>query len=125
MHPVIEKYYNVIKNLRSCAPFIKEINECNDLLDNFDYMRAVQVINKYALKYQVDINNIAKLNSARPIVTSKNIMEELYSKKDDDDVIDDVKYIRDCIIIISSCVCGACSDLSTFVKEMNRYDLYN
>lgn len=125
MHPIIEKYYNLIKNLKVCAPFISDINKCNYILDHFDTSSAIDLISTITLKYEADINNIAKLKGAKQVVKSTNIMSTLYSTKTNEDVYEDVEYIRDCVIIIATCVCGICPDLTTFIKEINHYDMYN
>lgn len=100
---VLFNYYNLFKNLRVVQRATSDINELQYVIEeDFDRNLAIDVCSKMSLKYEAPINRIGSLFSGLKVFRGMKV----YREKTDEDILDDLIYIRNCIIIYATVACG-------------------
>lgn len=122
---VIENYYNTLQHLRMAKPYTDDIKKLNACLLKYRRKDAINLLSKLNLKYETPLNQISFYLSGRPII--KGEVNELYREYSDEQVVDDINYLIECIIIIASVKLRLCPDLDTILDEIaedyeNEYD---
>lgn len=117
---ILEKYFNRIRHLRMAKPYLDDINKLFNLLDNYNHRQAIVTVSKLTTKYEDGINKIGFLMSGRPVV--KGQINTLYAEHTEDDMVADIEYIIDCIIIIAAVRFGVVKSYETAINELLNYD---
>lgn len=112
---IVNGYYNILKHLRVATPFLEDINSIDYELNNFDTNRATDLIDYLAKKHRNDFTIIGKNLSGILIVKQTELPE-----KTDDDLISDLNYIRNCIIISAAVHCGLEDTLQSAMRKLSR-----
>lgn len=112
---VIQQYYDKIIHLRSARNFVNDIFLINDALINYSEEYAYSVINYLSVKYEKDINKLGRL------MTGVMVFDRVdYPEKDEDDLLFDLMYLRDAIIIFAAVYTGLESTLHSAVVRINE-----
>lgn len=96
---MIQQYYNRLKHLKIAQSYVKDITNLLNLLDNYHRREAVNLVSRLTLKYEHGINKIGLYSDARSV--EKGNVEDLYKDYSDENLVDDIEYLIECIIIIA------------------------
>lgn len=91
-------YYNRIRHLRYAKGILDDINLIENAMANFNANRAIRIISHIATKYEQGIEKIGFLLTGRPII--RGLAEELYEDYNEENIYNDLMYLRDCLVII-------------------------
>ena len=115
--PIIYSYYNSIRFLRSVQSLVVEIVEVDNVLYDFDEDKAVMVLDHYINKYDDELERIGQVFSSVRVVKND---KDIYGNKDNNQLKNDLEYIRDCLIVIAIVKAGIfCSLESALVRLIN------
>lgn len=112
---IILEYFNKIKHLRVANSFLNDINLINYTLLHFTYSEAQETISYVAIKYKNDLNTIGRMLTGVMVLNNVEVGE-----KTEDDLADDLLYIRDCIIVFAAVHCGIENTIRSAVVKINR-----
>ena len=110
---VILEYYNKILHLRGAKNFLNDIILINDVLINYTEEYAYSAVNYLATKYQKDIDKLGRLMTGIMVFDRAN-----YPEKDEDDLMFDLMYLRDAIIVFAAVHVGLEKTLHTAVVKI-------
>jgi len=113
---LIENYYNSIKHFRGSLHYLKEIEEIEDAIIFYEQETAQNVIMFYADKYKTYLNKIGKLLT--DVYVYKDIT--IYNTKTDEDLINDLHYLIDSIIIIATVNLGLEKSLNEIIVKLKN-----
>lgn len=111
---VLFRYYNLFKNLRTVHDATLDIEFINDELTDFDRDSAIGTCSHLALKYESLINRIGNLINGLSVIRDMG----LYRQKRDDEVYEDLEYVRNCIVIYATVKSGLEPDYLTCVRKV-------
>lgn len=114
MNEVLERYFNLYKNLRSVNEIVNEILVLDHYAYNYVEDEAVACIDYCVKKYNKEIKLIASLKKDKVVVDND---PTLYEEKDATEINNDVEYIRDCLIIIGTIRAGFRSSIREVMEE--------
>jgi len=97
---MLEKYYSRMSHLRLALPLLTDISALENLIYNFVRPRVIQQLSYTSLKYEKELQQIGFYFSGRTIVKGETSI--LYSHKSDDDLLDDLYYLIDCLVVIGA-----------------------
>lgn len=97
---MLDYYYNRISHLRFAKPILDDIEALKNVQLKFYRPAAINTISRISLKYEKDLQKIGFYLSGRPII--KGETRALYANKTDDDVMDDLTYLINCLIVIGA-----------------------
>ncbi len=112
---VVETYFNKIKHLRVAESYLNDISLINYTLNNFTEVNAEQTISYCATKYKNDLNLIGRMLTGVMVFNNNEI-----GPKTEEDLFNDLLYIRDCIIIFGAVHCGIENTIHSAVVKINR-----
>ena len=116
---MILQYYKRFKHLRIAQSYVKDIEILLYLLDNYNHYEAINTVSHLTTKYEDGINKIGAYFNARTVV--KGEINELYQDHTSSDMIDDIEYLINCIIIIAVVNLKIEPNIETVIKKLN-YD---
>ena len=112
--PIIYSYFNSIRFLRSVQSIVAEVVEVDNVLYDFDEDKAVMTLDYYINKYDQELERIGQVFSSVHVVKND---KQIYSNKDNNQLKNDLEYIRDCLIVIAIVKAGIfCSLESALVR---------
>ena len=115
MENIIDNYLQRIIHLRSAMPYVQDIEIIESALNEYDDEEAKQVVSYIALKYRKDIDTIGKM------LTGVMVMSQAKAgKKSEDDTVDDLLYLRDCVIVIGAVHTGVENTIHSAIVKINR-----
>lgn len=114
MNSVLEKYFNLYKNLKVASEIVNEILVLDHYVYNYDQEQAIECIDFCVKKYNNEIKLIASLKKDRVVIDND---PQLYEEKDDVEINSDVEYIRDCLIIIGTVRVGFKQNIREVMEE--------
>ena len=97
MNEKLENLFNLYSNLRSVQEIVQEILTLDHYVYHFDEDEAIKLIDFCLTKYNKEIKLISGIKRDKVVVENDH---HLYESKDEEEVNEDVEYIRDCLIII-------------------------
>lgn len=103
MNEVLLGFFNLYKNLRNVNEIVNEILILDHYVYNYVQSEAIECIDFCVKKYNREIKLISSLKRDMVVVDDN---PELYESKDDEEINNDVEYIRDCLIIIGTVKVG-------------------
>ena len=93
----ILNHLSTSKNIFDLIQYQKEINILDDILNNYTRDMAITVIGTMVKKYGLKLETIANILRNGKNVVGSNIFDE----KSDEDIKDDLIYLKFCIKIIA------------------------
>jgi len=111
----IIEIFNRFRNLRSMQEIVGEILTLDHYVYNYVEDEAIVLIDFCVTKYGEYIKRIGSLYEDKVVVEND---PQLYEKKDSVEINNDVKFIRDCLIIIGAVQSGIRSSIEEVVKEI-------
>ena len=115
MSKVVEDYFNKIRHLRSAKGYLQDLLIIQDAVNDFNYDYATQVISYLSTKYCKDLNSIGKMLTGVVVLNSYEI-----EPKSAEDLLDDLYYLYDCIIVMSAVHTGIEDTLRSAIIKINR-----
>lgn len=112
---IINGYYNILSHLRVAQPFLQDIELIDSVLNNFDYDEATRVISHVATRHQTDFNTIGKHLTGIMVFN-----EDELPPKTSADLINDLHYVKDCVIISAAVHCGLENTIHSAIVKINR-----
>ena len=112
---IINGYYNTLKHLRVAEPYLQDINLINQELKNFNTDSATDLIDYLAKKHRADFTVIGKHLTGIMIFKQADLPE-----KSDADLVNDLRYIQNCIIISAAVHCGLENTLKSAMLKLSR-----
>ena len=116
---MIQSYFNKFKHLRMAQGYVQDINSLLYLLNNYNHNKAINLVSQLTTKYEEGINIIGAYYNARYVV--KGEINELYQDHTSEDMIDDIEYLIECIVIIAVINLRIETDVETVIQKLN-YD---
>ena len=116
MNDKLENLFNLYKNLRSCQEIVNEILTLNYYVYNIDIDESINLIDFCIKKYNREIKLISGMRRDKVVIEDD---EDLYEKKDEEEINSDVEYIRDCLIMIGAVKSGIRATLRDVYLEVN------
>ena len=113
----LENIYNTIITLRACAPHLRYIDVIDMVLQGGTREQAEGLISELVQVYNKDLREIGYIAN-RP-VTQKQPAQDYYDVASDDDVVQDLLYLRACIIAIAGKRMGLIANYKEVAKELN------
>ena len=114
MNEVLERYFNLYKNLRSVSEIVNEIYILDHYAYNYDHEEAITWIDYCVKKYNKELKIITSLKRDRVVVDNE---PTLYTEKDDEEINEDVAYLRDALIIIGVIKAGFKNSIREVMEE--------
>lgn len=115
MEDILTKNLYIMKNLRSVKQEIDNYIILENLLNNFDRDRAIYELDRILTLYVKQIKEISKHKTKVKIYEHD---EEIYEEKTEDDLIGDIIYTMNCLIIIASVKCGLEKDIKSMCQKL-------
>lgn len=112
---IILDYFNKIKHLRVAQSYLNDIAIINYTLLNFSYASAHETINYIANRYKNDLNTIGRMLTGVMVFNENEI-----APKTEEDLYDDLLYVRDCVIISGAVHCGVENTIHSAIVKINR-----
>lgn len=119
MNPKLIEIFDIYKNLRSVQTIVEEIYTADYYVYNFVEDEAIDVIDHMITKYKKEIKKIGSLYQNKTIIEND---PEVYDRKDEEEINNDIAFIRDCLIIIGAVKSGIRPSLEDVVYEMEEYE---
>lgn len=114
MSGVLERNFTVLKHLVVSREYVYDILLIERVLNEFNVDDAVYLLERYTTKYKSIINEIgAKLTNI--IVISK---AGVYQEKTEEDLIFDLEYLRDCVLVKASVACGLNNNVDELLNKI-------
>lgn len=114
MSGILERNFTVLKHLVVSREYVYDILLIERVLNEFNVDDAVYLLERYTTKYKSIINEIgAKLTNI--IVISK---AGVYQEKTEEDLIFDLEYLRDCVLVKASVACGLNSNVDELLNKI-------
>ena len=113
----IENIYNTISTLKVCAPHLRYIDVIDMVLQGGTREQAEGLISEIVEVYNKELKEIGYIAN-RP-VTQKQPAQDYYNMASDDDVIQDLLYLRACIVAIAGKRVGLIVSYKEVAKELN------
>ena len=107
--------FDRFKHLKSMQEIVEEIEVLDELYKYYNEEDAIIAIDHCVNKYSSYISIIGSMHENKVVVQDDT---ELYDNKDDEEIHDDVEYVRDCLIIIGAVLSGMRPSIEYVVKEM-------
>ena len=114
MNEILEKLFYLFRNLRSAQTIVNEILQIDYYVYNFDESETIGLIDYFVKKYNKDIKLIASLKKDKVVVDND---PTLYEQKDEEEINEDARYIRDCLIIIGAVQTGIRASIRDVMLE--------
>lgn len=111
-------YYERICHLRIAQGLIKDINLLNSTLINYSRKKAISNISYIALKYQKELDKIAIYLSGRPVIIGQE--EVLYHDHTEENLLADIEYLIECLIIIGAAKYGVVSSIEDAIENLYK-----
>lgn len=115
MEDILTKNLYIMKNLRSVKQEIDNYIILENLLENFDRDRAINELDRILTHYVKQIKEISKYKTKVKVHEND---EEIYETKTEDDLIGDIIYTMNCLIIIASVKCGLEKDIKSMCAKL-------
>lgn len=119
MNPKLIELFDIYKNLRSVQTIVEEIYIADHYVYNFVEDEAIDVIDQMITKYKREIKKIGTLYKNKVVIEND---PQVYEKKDDVEINDDIAFIRDCLVIIGAVKSGIRSSLEEVVYEIEEFE---
>ena len=116
MNEKLERLFNLYKNLRSVQEIVNEIVTLDYYVYHYDEEESIRLIDYCIHKYNREIKQISGIKKDRVVVENDY---ELYDNKDDEEINEDVAYIRDCLMIIGAVKSGIRATIRDVVMEVS------
>ncbi len=113
---MLEKYYSRMSHLRLALPLLTDISALENLIYNFVRPRVIQQLSYISLKYEQELQQIGFYFSGRTIVKGETSI--LYSHKTDDDLLDDIYYLIDCLVVIGAVRFGMEDSIESVLEKI-------
>lgn len=114
MSGILERNFTVLKHLVVSREYVYDILLIERVLNEFNVDDAVYLLERYTTKYKSIINEIgAKLTNI--IVISK---AGVYQEKTEEDLIFDLEYLRDCVLVKASVACGLNNNVDELLNKI-------
>jgi len=113
---IIEKHYETLRHLRMAKSYVDDIQKLNFVLNNFKRNQAIALLSKLTLKYEKGIDQIGFYLSGRPVI--KGQIDNLYGDRSTDDLVADIEYLIDCIVIIGAVNFGLAPSIESILEEL-------
>lgn len=120
MNRIIEDYLNKIKHLRIAKDYLQDLLIIEDTINDFDYDYATQVISYLSIKYRKDLNTIGRMLTGIMVLNQSEL-----GPKTGDDLVDDLLYLYDCIIILGAVHCGLEDTVKSATLKIKRAKEYS
>lgn len=112
---IVTGYYNTLKHLRYAKPYLDDIERINYEFNNFTTQSATDLIDYLAKKHRNDFTTIGKHLTGIMIFKQTELPD-----KTDDDLVRDLEYIQNCIIISAAVHCGIENTLQSAMQKLSR-----
>jgi len=113
---VLLRFYNRIRHLRYAKGILDDINILENAAANFDANSAIRIISRIVVKYEQGIEKIGFLLTGRPVIRGQ--AEELYADYNEENVYNDLMYLRDCLILIGVVKYGGNESLEDAINQL-------
>lgn len=115
---MIHYYYSRICHLRIAQPIINDINLILSSIYDFKTGQAINVVSYISLKYQKELDRIAFIVSGRPVIKGNHI--DLYMNYPTENLMADLEYLVDCLVVIGSVRYGVEKSIDDAIKRINE-----
>lgn len=115
MMNVIDTYLQRIIHLRSATSYVKDLLLIDETLNDFSYDQANAVISHLAIKHRKDLNTIGRMLTGVMVFDQKDV-----DPKTEDDLYEDLLYLRDCIIVFGAVHSGVENTIRSAVVKINH-----
>lgn len=123
MENLLTKYYKALAVLKTQQKNMHTIYSLHDCLINYNRAQAIKTLSKVLFKYSKQINIIANLLNTPHINTFENVdVVEEYNKekKLDENILYDIEYTIDCLIMIFAVDAGFASSLNEIANKLKN-----
>ena len=127
MENLILKYYNTLSTLKSQQKNMQIIYNLQACYTNFNKEHTIKLLSDTLFNFSKEINLIAGMMNKPYIKTFENtdiVQEYEKAKKEDHDILLDVAYTIDCLIIIFAVRAGIATSISEVVSNLQAQDNY-
>ncbi len=112
--------YFKVHNLRLCAIHEYYFSRIDQVEQNFDVDQAIGLINEIIGKFGTTIEQVGKLQASYVIIHSEDIKRDLYDAKTEQDILDDLEYMRDCVLVDALVRAGHYPSVPAVIRAMNK-----
>ena len=114
----LQQVYDTIKNLKMFAKELYYIDTIQSILNNYDFDSAFDIISELTDVYYYELNEIGQNISNRPVV-QREVAEQYYTQADDEDVLQDLRYLQLCLVAIAGVKCGILKSYDEVADELD------
>ena len=114
----LKEYYKKLSTLKLAKPFLDDIDLLQKACLDCASTKTQKIITYISNKYEDGINEIGKLFTNKTVVS--DTYENMYSVKTCQDVLDDILYLIDCVIIISCVKVGFKNSIKELIESIKN-----
>ncbi len=123
MENLLLKYYKTLSALKSQQQNMQTIYMLESFYADYERVDAISFLSAVLFKYAKEINLIAGMMNKPYIQTYKNVnIVEEYNKekKQDDDILHDISFAVDCLIIIFAVDSGIATSIPEVINQLKK-----
>ena len=115
---LITESYNHLRHLKIARPYFQDIKKIDDALINFSQEYAQQVASEIVFKYKRELQQISEAYNQHEVKVGK--AEDVYKDYKPKDYIENLNYLRNCVIVIASVRLGFEKDIPTYINKLEN-----
>lgn len=119
----LDNYFNALSRLKVAQEDVKLINLVASAIENYERYYSINILSNILVTYKFEIDKISKLIGNDEITVEKKEPIERYNDEEisDEQVLHDLHYVRDCLILISAVNYGMAESLKDALQYINSW----
>ena len=117
----LDNYFNALSRLKVAQEDVKLINLVVSAIENYERYYSINILSNILVTYKFEIDKISKLIGNDEITVEKKEPIERYNDEEisDEQVLHDLHYVHDCLILISAVNNGLAESLKDALQYIN------
>lgn len=119
----LDNYFNALSRLKVAQEDVKLINLVASAIENYERYYSINILSNILVTYKFEIDKISKLIGNDEITVEKKEPIERYNDEEisDEQVLHDLHYVHDCLILISAVNNGLAESLKDALQYINSW----
>lgn len=119
----LDNYFNALSRLKVAQEDVKLINLVVSAIENYERYYSINILSNILVTYKFEIDKISKLIGNDEITVEKKEPIERYNDEEisDEQVLHDLHYVHDCLILISAVNNGLAESLKDALQYINSW----
>ena len=119
----LDNYFNALSRWKVAQEDVKLINLVASAIENYERYYSINILSNILVTYKFEIDKISKLIGNDEITVEKKEPIERYNDEEisDEQVLHDLHYVHDCLILISAVNNGLAESLKDALQYINSW----